>query len=518
MDDYLDTARRLLPIVDRVIGQQGDIRISDYLNTITVKSGPSYQQRDDLIEVIYQYARPLLEESIAKRAAVDFAECPIALTVNHHGVDSFAQSVQGSLIYSLRAITGESSSQTILIFSFGNVPLNNLTYPRGVLLYHVNPDQLDMMPQKLPVFPVKSTRHMVSVSAPYTASMIQRSFARLDRMVKGGEVSSTLAGPLKEIFQQNYLADDVLNLPSYSRQSVILNNRIWKRLFMNIGTIPEMVYLEIEKVVGKLLESDLSNPKSLAGYVMFEPRVRNRILDSLDGVRGCWNRKNLDQRLRKKNPRKQVTQSISCGTVFFWGVDLHGRRIPLNLKSTKAGGRTLCGIDDFGNFWEMPYTFEAIIKGLRENKLLPSLFTCFLVLAFARGVICLGGYYQGEYLPSIQKRVVEVLNKTDRLQDIAQLVSQVPTNRYLSGMLGIMTRIEGKNYLVPSGIAEIISGGGITLDDINKIKTLTMRDAHLAALIETLPDADPKTYAKPGWKKEMAKGCYRLLKAKIVVK
>ena len=82
----------------------------------------------------------------------------------------------------------------------------------------------------------------------------------------------------------------------------------------------------------------------------------------------------------------------------------------------------------------------------------------------------------------------------------------------------MMTRIEGKRYLVPSGIAEIISGGGITLDDINKIKTLTIRDAHLAALIETLPDADLKTYSKPGWKKEMAKGCYRLLKEKIIIK
>jgi copper homeostasis protein CutC len=100
---------------------------------------------------------------------------------------------------------------------------------------------------------------------------------------------------------------------------------------------------------------------------------------------------------------------------------------------------------------------------------------------------------------------------------VGHLVSQVPTGGYISGMLALMTRIE-EDCLIPAGPVEIIAGGGITSNDIEQMRSLTVRDAHLAALFETVPDIVPAGLNAPGWKRQLAGDCSRLLEGKVVVK
>ena len=74
------------------------------------------------------------------------------------------------------------------------------------------------------------------------------------------------------------------------------------------------------------------------------------------------------------------------------------------------------------------------------------------------------------------------------------------------------------NAIVPAGPLEIIAAGGLNLDDIQKILSLTVREAHLASLFETLPDVTPGILKRPHWKKHLAEDCSRLLENHIVVK
>jgi hypothetical protein len=157
------------------------------------------------------------------------------------------------------------------------------------------------------------------------------------------------------------------------------------------------------------------------------------------------------------------------------------------------------------------------LHGLRKSTLLPSLFTCFLVLSFARGLVCIGGCFQCEYLPIIQQGVVTALQKTTGYDDIARLVARVPTNCYLDSMLAVMTRTDD-GLLIPAGPVEIIAGGGITKDDIEKMLSLTVRETHLADMFDTVPDAVDLELCPPGWRKHLAADCSRLLEGKIVVK
>lgn len=518
-EDYLDSVCQSLPVVNQVIGKYGDTLLSEYLQKRILTIKPSYQPRDDLLEVVYRYAAPLLGNAVARRAASDLARYPVVLTANHHGVDYFSQSMQGSLIFSLNTITGAISATTILIFSFGNIPLNNSTYPRGLLLYHVHPTQLETLPKRLPLFPDKLKRCMVSVTPAFDQMMVHRAEERFDNMIYDGQISPKLAEPLHEIFREDYCEASVITLPTYSQQAVMLNNRIWKRLFSELSTVPEMVYLESEKIARALLESDLSNPKSLAWSVMFDPILREFILKKLDGVRGCWNLKGLAQRLRLKNLSEAQREEIldGCGTVFFWGIDPTGRRIPLHLQTEGSHTVLLRGIDDYNNIWEFPYTPEAIISKLQENKLLSSLFTCFLTLSFARGLVCVGGCLQGEYLLEMQRGLVSALQNIPRYQDVALFVAQVPTDHYQDCMLAVMCKADG-GYLIPAGPVEIIAGGGITRNNVEQMLSLTVREAHLAGLLETEMNFTLPTLRIPDRKTQLAADCFKLLGKKIVIK
>ena len=517
-DQYLGIACQNSPVVQKTIESYGDISLADFLTKLNSDAGASFQSRDDLIDIIYRYTAPLLGNSVALKAAKNFEASPVVLTANHQGVDYFAQSVQGSLLFALSKKNGNGSASTVPVFSTGSVPLNNLTYPRGLLLYDAAGIELKAFPKKLPVFSDSQKRTMVSSSAPLSKEMVNRAKTRVDKMAGDNTITSERAESLQTLFDEDYSSPEVMDLSSYSQQSVILNHRIWNKLFADSVQIPKMVNLEIEEITRKLLVSDLSNPASLAWCVMFDPLLREEVIKALDDAKACWSLESLKKSVYKKQIESGSTESFNGGgTIFFWGINAAGRRIPLYLETKGQTNSVFIGIDDSGAFSEMPFSPESIIEGLNTRRLLPSLFTCFLVLSFARGVTCAGGYYQANYLPVMQAGLIHALNTSRTYHDVANHVGAVTTNTYLSGMQVVMTRLK-EDALIPAGPIEIIAGGGLIEDDIQKILKLTVREAHLASLFETLPDVARWEITDENWQKILAEDCAKMIGEKVVIK
>jgi hypothetical protein len=205
------------------------------------------------------------------------------------------------------------------------------------------------------------------------------------------------------------------------------------------------------------------------------------------------------------------------GTLFFWGIDPSGRKIPLYLESNCHKNPMLLGIDDRGGRWEFAFTPETILHALNENRLVPSLFTCYLVIAMARGIRCIGGYFQSEYLPRMLKGVISVLEKNGGYNNMAKTLDKVNPNFYLSGMSAVMTRAQD-DFLLPAGPAEIIAGNGLNTEDIERILSLSVRDAHLASLFEMFPDFTPWLSKTSDWKTRLAKKLLQRLDGKVVIK
>ena len=518
-NQYLETACQNLPVIKRIIRQYGDLSLGAYIDRFTPPDHTkTYQSRDDLFEIIEQYCHLFSDALAAKKIKHDLAVNPVVLTANHQGADYFAQSVQGTLIFALNRLL-LPQSPTVPVFAFGNVPLNNLTYPRGMLLYRVNQSLLNKIPLKIPLFPDRLKRRMVSHTPKFDQAMVLRLKKRLKQMVLKNQVASDLGNIADAILDNDYCHPEVMRLPDYSQQATVLNNRIWKQLFRNKKPSADLIYLEIEKIVSQLLVGDLADTQSLAYQVMFEANLREQTLEALNCVKGCWDYEALKRRVYPHLSNEyQAYSNHNAGTVFFWGIDASGRRIPLALIKANVSNTMLCGISDDGKHFEIPFTCQSLLEGLQQRKLLPSLFTCFLTIAFARGVVCIGGYHQGEYLPSMKRGLIAALCQTKGYPDVVRLIEQVSADSYLSGMMAVMSKTTKHDGLIPAGPVEIIAGGGVTRDEIEQMRAMTVRQAHLAGLFETVPDIIRPSLLEPDWKLKLAQDCYQKLINKVVIK
>ncbi len=454
-----------------------------------------YQPIDDLLAIVEAYTAGLLGPSIAQKAVADLKKHPMVLTANHHGVDYFAQSLQGSLLFSLLKTSPDIGCDTIPVFACGNVPLNNLTYPRGAMIYRVNQNAIHKVPLLLPLFSDKRKRAIVSAVEPYDSSMIQKGIGRIRAWEKEKILAGDFAHVIESLMEELYNDALPLSLNSYSDQAVVLNHQLWKRLFAFQQDVPDMVYLEIEHIVGQLLTRDLQKPDSLAAIFMLDDAYREKLLAALDGTSGCWNRQRL---LAGQDNASKNKIARGSGTHFFWGVDDRGRRFPLCISKSADGKKMLSGWDDRGNHMVFEFSVYAIIELLSQKKLVPSLFTSYLCVALARGLTCIGGYYQSSYMPQMQKGVVNVLEHFGA-DDIARRVKTVPTDGYLSGMQTVMATIDSQ-YSIPAGPLEIAFEGGISKEAINTIRDINVYDAHLASLCDTAIDIIPHEVKKQDWK------------------
>jgi hypothetical protein len=96
-------------------------------------------------------------------------------------------------------------------------------------------------------------------------------------------------------------------------------------------------------------------------------------------------------------------------------------------------------------------------------------------------------------------------------------VGAVTTDGYLSGMQTVMTNA-GEDRLAPAGLLEILAAGGLTSNDLKRIGAITVGEAHLASLSETVPDIADCQAAFPGWRIHLAADCHALLGDRIIRK
>ena len=507
--EYLEMVCQKLPVVKNILDTFGHMSLGLYTERFNIPPGPAVQPRDDIRQAAFDQIYPVLGENIAARTANDLMASGTVMTTTHLGIDYFANSVQGNLIYGAGILTGRRKGTTIPIFCFGNVPLNSSTFARGLLVYGTETDISRKIPLRLPVFPNNEKRTMASLAKPFTMAMQQRAIKKTNAWKKENLISKSTAGIILSLLEHEYADDAVLNQDNYAAQAMIVNRMLGKRMLKTSEHPPDIVYLEIEKITAFLLGNDLNYENSLAYRFFFNPTLRDSIIDQLDGCPGCWH----TDKLNARDAASGKPDGTATGTIFFWGIDDYGRRVPLLLKSIK-GDLYLCGRDDRGDFFTMNFTRDELMQALEKQKLLPSLFTCFLLICFARGLNCVGGVFQGAYLTWMKTCIADSLKSQGDATN-AKIIKKITTNLYQDGMLAFMSPGQD-NELLPAGPIEIIQAGGIKRNDLARAFGLTVTQAHIAGLFGALKDANAQiTRQQPNWQHMLAQTCFKELYRKI---
>ncbi|MEM7251192.1 MAG: hypothetical protein AAF493_07210 [Pseudomonadota bacterium] len=497
----LRDVRRTVSVVDRTLAGFSDEPVSAYVESLRPNPTQSFQPRDDFFQLAKEKAEPVLGDR-ADDLAAELERVPAVLTANHHGVDYFAQSVQGTLLFSLARRPDGQPRRTVPVLACAAVPLDNITYPLGMLLYGLCSDHaVSALPVRFPIFANRVRRTLVSAADGFDAALAERAIDRLQKAEIGGQIEPTIARAASDVVASFYLRDDVLALPRYVDQSMAVNSAVWQRMFTSDAAAPALACLEFEDMAASLAIADLANPKSLLYELLFDAGACEFVFETLDEQRACWSRAALAARLEGDH------KGSKGGTVFFWGVSDKGRRVPLTLSD---GGTLLIGCDTQGERWEVSLTPDALQEGLANRTLLPSLFTAFTVIGIARGIACLGAYFQAQYLPIMQQTICRALARGANPSRGIDAVSGVSTDGYLGGMQ-LVGHSFGDRGIVPAGPIEIIAGGGLGPDDLERMSRTSVGDAHLASLFDTITDVGLAPTLEPHWREALADQLQTLL-------
>lgn len=491
----LEMAAERSEVIRQNLADHGDAPLAEVLTPIRHDGPPPLQGREDLWEVVGERAARYYGSEVAGAAVAELRGDPVLSTSNHFGIDTLAVSVHTTLLYALRPLPGGGARRTAVVLGCGSVSMDSVTYPMGLLLYDRPAAGSGTLARRLAVYPNRLRRATVGAAGPFDAGMVARARSRLHRLRVDGEVSEFCERSAGLVLDEDLADPGVLALPSYAHQGTAVNARLWSRMFAGPDAV-RLVQLGLEETAAALLARDLFDPASLVHRLFFDPDARSALLAGLDGRRACWRLADLRRRLADSGG-----PPAGDGTVFFWGMTEDGRRVPLTVEE---GGpvAALAGVDGRGLRRDWDFTPDALAAALSRGELVPSLVTCFAVLAFARGVGCVGGPHQANYLPVMQRAVVEAVGRQDPAA--ADAVAAVPTRLCLADMqVAMRTTVDGLG--LPAGPVEIAGAGGFSAADLDRITaSVTVREAYLAAFPDIFGDVAPDADLPSGWIERLA--------------
>lgn len=448
------------PTVRQILSDFGEVTLESYISQVA--DFPMQQPLapvQDVAVCTKDQLVPLLGEQAAADAAAAFVDC--AFTAPHHGVDSFAPSVQGNLLYRRLLEQRGGKAKVVPVLAFGLVSLCNASYGRGLLIYDTLTGNA---PLKLPVIPSKYENSVVSFFPGFNREMIQKSGKTLAGHFQAGCLSEKMTEAVQHILDNHYACADVLKKERYIEQATIINYSLTKEA-MGVA----VAYVDAERLAAQLILKDLQEKDSLVSLIMGNRRFRQEVFTALDGFSGCWR-------------RAVLKKGYGGGTMLFWG------------KNEKLYRRSAM-MDDGGGLVSVSdgrrIAYEEIPEALEAGELLPGLFLIFLELLFVRGFHCFGGYFQAEYLKQMQAGLCKALQATGQ-RGLAEIIAKRRTDGYLSGPFFFVNE-DG----VPWGIAEFITHPlkeGVLQEKMN----LSVREAHFNGIGELFKTVVPAAERKGG--------------------
>lgn len=424
----------------------------------------------DLNRAVQRQLKPVLGDALAAQTAECFPAA--ALTANHHGVDCFAQSVQGNLLYRELLRARGVNSPVIPVLACSSVPMDNSSYGKGLLLF----DTLDHVhPLRLPILPNKVNDSIVGLYPAMEEAAVRKAIDSLNNEKYVMRLSEKMRNAARHILADHYLSPEVMTLGSYSQQSTAINYRLTKEA---IGC--GFAYVDMEKVASELIAKDLTDESSLIYRILQERSLRTAVLERLNGATGCWDKAAL-----------RSGKLTLGGTAFFWAVDKKWTRTPMmaeeeGIKNLKSG--------------EM-IRWEEIGEALNQGRIYPALLLCFTALLFARGIRCFGGYFQPEYLRVMKEGLMQALRDAGD-EKTAWVIGQRDPSGYISGPIFL----EGEQNS-PMGIVEMFARK-MSEDEIISLLDMNFEKAHKPALANMYIDVVPALERLPDYREilKMGKG------------
>lgn len=388
------------------------------------------------------------------------SQYPIISYADHHGLLNYKLLYNSNLLYG--EIIKELKLPFAIVLAAGNVPLDNMSYPRGFYFKK----------RKFNFFGAEESRSPVFL---FEKKLIADRRVGIDGFISGEAMKTLTAEESKFLnflfFQCLEIEKAVELYDAFFDQISFMNFKLWQYYF-DISlrdSVPRLIYLPSNPVVLDILCREIMKKDSLISLILFEPEVRRVFLRNFSGTAGCWGE--------------------NTGSNLFWGVIAKKKYKRLIRLSVDDSSNSLVGE---GENFRLVLERETLVSALKEKRILATLFFDYLILTFLGGYLTLGGFNQLDYLPQMQRAHTKSLQEIG-LDDMADRFSSCATNGFVCGMIpcefdsGIDLIWHHNSH---NGKFNGNLENGLTRDDLDRVLDMKVRNMILSAvdtMLENVP-------------------------------
>lgn len=448
------------PILREVLAKRGTKSVLEYtVDYTSVYMNPPIQSRqEEFIALFQDQVRLQLGEDIAQSVAQQLRKYYFVSTADHHGPICHPYFLNSNLAITL-PITQQADPilQNVIVLACANVSLDNDSFPRGLLFHGV-----DAALCRVPFFSSHERPPLVNLLRAYGEPELAKANKAIASLGREHKISTEQADRLTGLISEIYHQPDVLAGENYSRQITKTNFQLWKKFFQSSTiTPPNLVYLEMEDLVAKLLIQHHLLKDTIINHHLFDDVYHELTLKYFDGIMGAFS--TVDR----------------IGTYLFWALPAGGRyRIQLWKKGNYL-------VSEDGQY-SIELTPAALQQALESKELIPGLMLIFVVLSFYYGLKCLGGFNQINYLTAMKNAYIKVQIEFGNYRSI-EVCARAQTKEINDGMTLAFLQTMDKALIPATGIDLLLYGTTETWSAI-------MQTAKHLSLNEALDPLMPERY------------------------
>lgn len=452
------------PILREVLAKRGTKTVLEYTTDYTsVYMNPPIQDRqEEFITTFQEQVELQLGKTIAQSAANQLRRYYFVSTADHHGPICAPYFLNSNLAITLPIMTqmNDPLLQNVIVLSCANVSLDNSSFPRGLTFHSATEASTPLC--RIPFFSSHERPPLVNLLRAYGAPELLKAHKAIASLQRARKISSEQAEQLTSLITEVYNQPDVLASENYSRQITKTNPTLWKKFFQSSNVVPpNLVYLEMEDMVAKLLIRHHLFNDTIIHHHLFDPVYHELTLKYFDGIMGAF------------------STTDRSGTYLFWALPPGGRyRIQLWQKGNYL-------VSDDGNY-RIELTPAALQQALESKELIPGLMLIFVVLSFYYGLKCLGGFNQINYLTYMKNAYIKVQVECGNYRSI-EVCARAQTKEINDGLILAFLEDTRHEYTPATGVDLFLYGHTQTWQSI-------IRTAQNLSLSEALDPLLPELY------------------------
>lgn len=406
------------PVLGEIVSKHGNETLFNYFSK-SVSSAPNESARSEpILSVISEMVKELIDPHIVKSVQEEIRSNYTVSTADHHGPLTHPFFVGSNIARSIAL--REQDFRNVVVFACGGISLSNSSFPRG-LLFHTE----DGKYERVLFAPWRDRQRPVYGYHAYTKISEKK-----------------LAPTIHSLYDSSHAYE----FETFAEQITHTNSLLWKKIpgleKMNL------IYLQQEDVVNKLLVEHHIPQKSIVYRVITDEKYLKAYQKNFDGIKGAFS-------------------AETRGTFLFW-VLIDGKREALRLdRNTLVNG---------DGSYKLPLTAEAITNAIHRREIFPSMALMFIVCAFYHGLICLGGFSQVTYLGDMKKAYQALLKEVGESTE-SVFVDSVSTNMLGGDLLYIF--VSQRESYFPATSLDIISAENPDVATIlfDLVRECTVREA-----------------------------------------